>query len=169
MRFFVWTTFVAVFLGCFSWLPTTPTAFGIAIALAVLSLAIDVLVLTRNNLNDALAVAFFSYSISISVLAAYLAMCYLPDSSPPSPPVPFLHMVYLMISGELIQQFADAIGQLARLVMLYFWTFCISTLASATIALLYCKRDRGARWLLLANIPALLFLCYVAIGSLLEG
>ena len=168
-RLFIWMAFFAVFFACFSWLPSTSAAFGIAIAVASLAFLYDLLYLSNGRLNNSLSISYFLLVIATTVVASYVSMCVLPPPSPPRPPVPLFTLLYQIVLGDLYTQITRALGQLVLMFMLYFWTFCISTIASVMIALPFARSNRSARLILLANAPSLLFLCYAGIATIMSG
>ena len=168
-RLFIWMSFFAVFFACFSWLPSTPAAFSIAIVVASLAFFYDLVYLSNGRLNNTLSISYFLLTMATTVVASYVSLCILLTSSPPRPPVPFFTLLYLIVSGDLYAQITRALGQLVFMLMLYFWAFCISTIASVMIALPFVRRYRSARLILFANAPSLLFLCYAGISAIMSS
>jgi hypothetical protein len=78
-------------------------------------------------------------------------------------------LLYKIVSGDFLAQISHALGQMVIAILLFFWTFCICTILSVLIALPFLRHNQGARILLIANAPSVIFLCYVAVTAVVSG
>jgi hypothetical protein len=153
-----WTFFCAALAVCFTALPATPLALGVA-AFAVVVFG-AVAIKFNKNLPGWLGISFFACALAYVVTIAFaVTQLYTPTASP-KPPMPFWSFLYQLVTGGLLRAIFQEVGTAITTIVSYVMTIIACTFLSVTIAMLTLRRDRASKWLLLLNTPGILFSVY---------
>ncbi len=93
----------------------------------------------------------------------FLALIYLPNPTPPKPPMPFIVGVVYVVSGEWFNDIVAEIGRVIAMILLYISLFSLLTVFSSVLAAVVFRRYSGWK-LVLANAPGLSLILYIVLG-----
>jgi hypothetical protein len=153
-----WTFYGVALAVCFSALPATPLALGVAASAAVIFVAVDVKF--KENLRGWLGISYFACALAYVVTIAFVMMQLYPPTASPKPPMPFWSFLYQLVTGGLLRDIFQEFGTAIAMIATYSMTIMTCTFLSTTIAMLTLRRIRASKWLLLLNTPGILLSVY---------
>ncbi|MFO0942379.1 MAG: hypothetical protein U0930_16700 [Pirellulales bacterium] len=161
-----WTAFIAVYLTAAGHLINSSRSIGVSAIVATSFIVLDVY--RRHSNNAWLAVSYFCCGLAWSVVAMLVTLLCWPEPTPPTPPMPFLFAIAPFLSGQWLSELANGLARVMAEIMLYFAFFTLATVTSTALAIPHFRKRSGWK-IVLANIPGLLFICFVVAAIILSA
>ena len=166
-RLLLWMLYFATFATFFSLLPATSLSFSVATCSAVVFAVVDIQ--SNKHFRGWLGITYFACALAYVVAIGFVTLLLFPPTLPPKPPLPFWAGLYHLVSGDFVRDIAQEIVAAIVLISHYIMTVIVCTLVSTGVALVFVRRQRKARWLLLMNTPGILLSIYVVTAVVYDG
>lgn len=153
-RLHLWTFVAALLAGILASLfCTLPSASAAALVVAVF-VVLDLRQWPSKRCVGLLAVSYYACALALAVAASFVVLIWFSPASLPKSPLPFF---------DWLQGWVPAISEAIDFLVRYFLVFAILTLLSFSIAIGYWHKHVQAKWIVLLNVPGMLFISYAAV------